>query len=105
MQEDGQLDSMDDDVFLRCIEANMLTDMTLQGIETVGKVYMHLPKSENKKKRIIVNPDGEIKRNYYFIVVIIYLRQACFAVSRIRNLSSTEGLQNFFEKAHSQRNF
>lgn len=55
---------MDDDVFLRCIEANMLTDMTLQGIETVGKVYMHLPKSENKKKRIIINPDGEIKRNY-----------------------------------------
>lgn len=53
---------MDDDVFLRCIEANMLTDMTLQGIETVGKVYMHWPKSENKKKRVIINPDGEIKR-------------------------------------------
>ena len=58
---------MDDDVFLRCIEANMLTDMTLQGIETVGKVYMHLPKSENKKKRIIVNPDGEINRNFIIL--------------------------------------
>ena len=76
LQEDGQLDSMDDDVFLRCIEANMLTDMTLQGIETVGKVYMHLPKSENKKKRIIVNPDGEIKRN--FIIVLLYVSLVLF---------------------------
>eukprot|EP00111_Clytia_hemisphaerica_P003616 TCONS_00010312-protein len=59
-EEDGQLDSMDDDVFLRCIEANMLTDMTLQGIETVSKVYMHWP-TENKKKRVIINPDGEFK--------------------------------------------
>lgn len=52
---------MDDDVFLRCIEANMLTDMTLQGIETVTKVYMHLP-TENNKKRVIINPEGEFKR-------------------------------------------
>ena len=29
---------MDDDVFLRCIESNMLTDMTLQGIEQISKV-------------------------------------------------------------------
>ena len=51
---------MDDDVFLRCIEANMLTDMTLQGIESISKVYMHLP-SENNKKRVIINADGEFK--------------------------------------------
>lgn len=29
---------MDDDVFLRCIESNMLTDMTLQGIEQISNV-------------------------------------------------------------------
>ena len=33
------MDKMEDDVFLRCIEANMLTDMTLQGIEQIGKVW------------------------------------------------------------------
>lgn len=40
---------MDDDVFLRCIESNMLTDMTLQGIEQISKVmerthtHTHIP--------------------------------------------------------------
>lgn len=29
---------MEDDVFLRCLEANLLTDMTLQGIEQIAKV-------------------------------------------------------------------
>ena len=29
---------MEDDVFLRCIEANLLSDMTLQGIEAIAKV-------------------------------------------------------------------
>lgn len=77
---------MDDDVFLRCIESNMLTDMTLQGIEQISKVsaaetetrdtrlcwlevqpstllfqvYMHLPQTDNKKK-IIITDDGEFK--------------------------------------------
>ena len=36
--DEEQVDKMDDDVFLRCIEANMLTDMTLQGIEQIAKV-------------------------------------------------------------------
>ena len=44
---------MEDDVFLRCIEANMLTDMTLQGVEQIAKVYMHLPREENKKRTIV----------------------------------------------------
>lgn len=51
---------MDDDVFLRCIEANMLTDMTLQGIESIAKVYMNLP-HEDSKKRITITPEGEFK--------------------------------------------
>lgn len=54
------VDKMDDDVFLRCIESNMLTDMTLQGIEQISKVYMHLPQTDNKKK-IIITEDGEFK--------------------------------------------
>ena len=29
---------MEDDMFLRCIEANMLSDMTLQGLEAISKV-------------------------------------------------------------------
>lgn len=31
---------MEDDVFLRCIEANLLSDMTLQGIEAISKVSL-----------------------------------------------------------------
>ncbi|KAG8036703.1 hypothetical protein G9C98_004025 [Cotesia typhae] len=53
-------DKMEDDMFLRCIEANMLSDMTLQGIETIGKVYMHLPQTD-AKKRIIITDTGEFK--------------------------------------------
>ncbi|CAM5179192.1 unnamed protein product [Eretmochelys imbricata] len=61
MQEEEEVvDKMDDDVFLRCIESNMLTDMTLQGIEQISKVYMHLPQTDNKKK-IIITEDGEFK--------------------------------------------
>ena len=37
-KEEEVVDKMDDDVFLRCIESNMLTDMTLQGIEQISKV-------------------------------------------------------------------
>lgn len=33
-----QVDKMEDDVFLRVIEANLLSDMTLQGIEAISKV-------------------------------------------------------------------
>ena len=51
---------MDDDVFLRCIEANMLTDMTLQGIEAISKVYMHLPQQDSKK-RIVITEQGDFK--------------------------------------------
>ena len=58
--DEEHLDKMEDDVFLRCIEANMLTDMSLQGVETITKVYMHLP-SENNKKRVIITPEGEFK--------------------------------------------
>ena len=29
---------MEDDVFLRCVESNLLTEMALQGIEQIAKV-------------------------------------------------------------------
>lgn len=45
LQEEEVVDKMDDDVFLRCIESNMLTDMTLQGIEQISKVNHSLPHS------------------------------------------------------------
>ena len=32
------MDKMEDDTFLRCLEANLLTDMALQGIEQIVKV-------------------------------------------------------------------
>lgn len=51
---------MDDDVFLCCIEFNMLIDMILQGIEQISKVYMYLLQIDNKKK-IIIMEDGEFK--------------------------------------------
>ena len=60
LQEEEPVDKMDDDVFLRCIESNMLTDLTLQGIESIAKVYMHLPTQDNKK-RITVTEEGEFK--------------------------------------------
>ena len=43
LQEEEVVDKMDDDVFLRCIESNMLTDMTLQGIEQISKVSWPCP--------------------------------------------------------------
>lgn len=40
---------MEDDVFLRYIEANMLTDMTLQGIPQIAKVKQNVKKIVFKK--------------------------------------------------------
>ena len=36
--DEDSSDKMDDDTFLRFIESNILTDMTLQGIEAITKV-------------------------------------------------------------------
>ncbi len=33
---------MEDDNFLRCLEANLLSDMSLQGIEQIAKVHVHV---------------------------------------------------------------
>jgi len=60
-EDEEQADKMEDDMFLRCIEANMLSDMTLQGLESISKVYMHLPSTDDKK-RIVISENGEFKR-------------------------------------------
>ncbi|XP_050438042.1 DNA-directed RNA polymerase II subunit RPB1-like [Adelges cooleyi] len=58
--EDDGVEKMEDDMFLRCIEANMLSDMTLQGIESITKVYMHLPLADSKK-RTVITENGEFR--------------------------------------------
>lgn len=59
--DDENPDQMDDSMFLRCIESSMLSEMTLQGIETISKVYMHLPQTD-AKKRTIITESGEFKQ-------------------------------------------
>lgn len=60
MEEEQQIDKMEDDVFLKCIEASMLSDIALLGIESISKVYMHLPITDDRK-RIIITENGEFK--------------------------------------------
>ena len=55
-----QVDKIPDDQFLKLIEQNILSDMSLQGIETIGKVYMTQP-IEKEKKRIELSDEGEFK--------------------------------------------
>ncbi|KAF0989842.1 hypothetical protein HZS_2317, partial [Henneguya salminicola] len=50
---------IDDELFLRCIESYILNDMELIGIESIHKVYMHKPTSEQEKRRVIINDKGE----------------------------------------------
>ncbi|KHN73823.1 DNA-directed RNA polymerase II subunit RPB1 [Toxocara canis] len=58
--EDRQCSHASDETVLRCIEANMLSGLTLQGIESITKVYMHKP-IEDDKKRTVVAPDGGLR--------------------------------------------
>lgn len=51
---------LSDDMFLKAIESTLLADMTLKGIDTIRKVYMHLP-STDSKKRITITESGEFK--------------------------------------------
>lgn len=59
-EEDQAAEQLKDDEFLRCIEASMMTDITLQGIESITKVYMHLPTTDSKK-RITITEGGDYK--------------------------------------------
>uniref|UniRef100_A0A915MZC3 DNA-directed RNA polymerase n=1 Tax=Meloidogyne javanica TaxID=6303 RepID=A0A915MZC3_MELJA len=55
---EDQLDKMEDDQLLRALEQNMLSDLTLQGIESIAKVYMHKPMTDDKK-RVTITSEGE----------------------------------------------
>uniref|UniRef100_A0A183BYI4 DNA-directed RNA polymerase subunit n=1 Tax=Globodera pallida TaxID=36090 RepID=A0A183BYI4_GLOPA len=52
-----QIDKMEDDGILRALEQNILSDLTLQGIESIAKVYMHKPTTDDKK-RVHITADG-----------------------------------------------
>lgn len=62
-----QVDKMQDDQFLKLIEQNILSDMTLQGIESIAKVYMTQP-IEKEKKRIEISDEGEFKPNTEWVL-------------------------------------
>uniref|UniRef100_A0A915EP63 RNA polymerase Rpb1 domain-containing protein n=1 Tax=Ditylenchus dipsaci TaxID=166011 RepID=A0A915EP63_9BILA len=83
-----QIDKMEDDVFLRCIETNLLSDLTLQDVDSISKVYMHKPITEDKSMFVSLRmealkwlPSGSWNRWYRsvggtfvrFIIVIILL--------------------------------
>jgi DNA-directed RNA polymerase II subunit RPB1 len=59
-EEEEAVDKVPDDQFLKLIEQNILSDMKLQGIESISKVYMTQP-YEKEKKRIEINEEGEFK--------------------------------------------
>ncbi|KII64531.1 DNA-directed RNA polymerase II subunit RPB1 [Thelohanellus kitauei] len=58
-EEDDQ--KMDDDLFLRCIESYILSEMELVGIKSIKKVYLHKPTTEQEKQRTIINHSGEFE--------------------------------------------
>ncbi|KAL7668840.1 hypothetical protein ACOME3_009524 [Neoechinorhynchus agilis] len=51
---------MSDEMFLRCLEANLMNDLSLKGIVNVKKVYMQKPNTD-AKKRLIINDKGELE--------------------------------------------
>ncbi|CAF0756618.1 unnamed protein product [Adineta steineri] len=53
---------INDVTFLRYLESSMLSNLTLQGIEAISKVYMVNPKVDESKKRIQINENGEIEK-------------------------------------------
>uniref|UniRef100_A0A0K0FM33 DNA-directed RNA polymerase subunit n=1 Tax=Strongyloides venezuelensis TaxID=75913 RepID=A0A0K0FM33_STRVS len=57
-EDSGQ---MSDEILLRYIEHNLLTDLSLQGIDVISKVYMHKPTTDDKK-RVILTPEGGFQK-------------------------------------------
>ena len=59
--EEEVADKAEDDSFLRLCEYNLLTSVTLKGVEQISKVYMYNP-NEDSKKRTIITQEGEFKK-------------------------------------------
>uniref|UniRef100_A0AC35TVV7 DNA-directed RNA polymerase subunit n=1 Tax=Rhabditophanes sp. KR3021 TaxID=114890 RepID=A0AC35TVV7_9BILA len=55
------VNKIEDDVFLRFIENSLLSDLSLQGIDVISKVYMHKPPTDDKK-RVFLNPEGGFEK-------------------------------------------
>ncbi len=55
------MDDDDDDTFLRYSESLMLSDLILQGVEAISKVYMINPQDDESRKRIKIFANGKIK--------------------------------------------
>ena len=69
----------------------MLSDMTLQGLEAIGKVYMHLPSTDDKK-RIVITDSGEFKRISEWL-----LETDGTALMKVWRAFITSGSQVFFQ--------
>ena len=59
-QDEENPGKIDDDRFLRHIGNDVLPDVTLQGIESIPKVFTHLPAVNSQKKRV-VSSEGDLK--------------------------------------------
>lgn len=62
-----RIDRARDEDFLKTLELNLLNDLSLQGIEAITKVYMHKPKTDDKKK-VTINAEGEYKTTEEWIL-------------------------------------
>jgi hypothetical protein len=63
MDGEEDMEKMEEDMFLRCIESNMLSELTLQGIEAIGKVYMHVSSElfRSLTFRLTISPNSSPK--------------------------------------------
>lgn len=52
---------MPDQTLLKHIESNILTDLSLQGIPAISKVYMLQPHNQKSKKKTVIDDKGEFK--------------------------------------------
>ncbi|CAF3867330.1 unnamed protein product [Rotaria sordida] len=59
---------IDDNIFLQCLESSILSDLTLQGIEGISKVYMVRSKFDDSQQRTQINDNGEIEKFFEWML-------------------------------------
>ncbi|KAL8559172.1 DNA-directed RNA polymerase II subunit RPB1 [Nucella lapillus] len=59
--EEAEVDRLPDNTFLRVIESTLLSELTLKGIPDIRKVSLYWPQADQKKKRVFVTPQGEMR--------------------------------------------
>ncbi|XP_076447763.1 DNA-directed RNA polymerase II subunit RPB1-like isoform X2 [Babylonia areolata] len=60
-EETEEVDRLPDDTFLRVIESTLLSELSLKGIPDIKKVSLHWPQADEKKKRVHVTSEGEMR--------------------------------------------